>query len=41
MTQDFRFALAGVFFAGLSTMLCGTGTHTLMQGVVDGAMRAG
>ena len=38
-TQDFRLALVGVFFAGMSTTLCGTGTQTLMQGVVDGAMR--
>ncbi len=38
-TDIYWLALAAVFLAGVSVALGGTGTQTLMQGVVDGAMR--
>jgi predicted MFS family arabinose efflux permease len=38
-TDIYWIALVGVFFAGVAVTLGGTGTQTLMQSVVDGAMR--
>ena len=38
-TGIFGIGLVGVFFIGAATVLGGTGTQTLMQHAVDGAMR--
>ena len=38
-TDQFALGLVGVFFIGAAIVLGGTGTQTLMQNAVDGAMR--
>ena len=38
-TDQYVFGLIGVFFIGAAVVLGGTGTQTLMQNAVDGAMR--
>jgi MFS family permease len=38
-TDIYAVGLVGVFFLGGAIMICGTGTQTLMQHAVDGAMR--
>jgi MFS family permease len=38
-TDNYAIGLTGAYFAGASVALAGTGTQTLMQNVVDGAMR--
>lgn len=38
-TDNFAVGLVAAYFAGASVALSGTGTQTLMQNVVDGAMR--
>ena len=38
-TDNFTVGLVAAYFAGASVALSGTGTQTLMQNVVDGAMR--
>jgi MFS family permease len=39
LTQIFWLALVGAFLVGAATSVCSIGTQTLMQNVVDGAMR--
>jgi MFS family permease len=38
-TDIYAVGLVGVFFLGAAIVVCGTGTQTLMQHAVDGAMR--
>src|SRR5690606_24410348 len=38
-TDNFILGLVGVFFVGAAIVIGGTGTQTLMQNAVDGAMR--